>query len=158
MKQEEAKCLAFKQVNLLMEYIEQILSDDQKVNGEVLIDSAKADGEKICTFDIKVYENGFEKNLSTGITVQHCDILNQWIFEKSIERFMTSETMGVTKCYCIRGGYGMNMDGFRVVNCIGSSLKINFLCRGNLFDEQAKRYNNTLMTYMDEQKESQRKL
>lgn len=152
MKKEEAKQLAPKCAELLIQYIEQFLSDDKKVNGEILINSAKIDGKNVCTFDINIDEK--EEYLNTGITTDHCDILNEQILQKLIERFMESETMGVTKYYSIRGGYGMNMDGVNAVNRIGSSIKINFLCRGDLFSEQIKNYDNTLMKYTETQKEN----
>lgn len=45
MKKVEAEKIAPMRAQLLIEYINQILSDTQKVSGEILINSAKIDGE-----------------------------------------------------------------------------------------------------------------
>lgn len=112
----------------------------------------------MCTFDISVPIRNFEKHLNSGIPSQHCDVLNEQILQKLIENFMDSETLGVTKYYCIRGGYGMNMNGVDVINSIGSSIKINFICRGEKFEEQINNYDDILNQYIESHNKEQSKL
>lgn len=153
MKKEEAYQIALDQSNLLCEYIRQVLSDNEKVNGEIRIDSAKINNERMLTFDIYVPSKGFEKLCNTGIIVQHVDILTGQIFNDLFDNFIESETMGCTRYYSIRGGYGMNMDGVNAVNNIGSKIKVNFVCRGDKFNEQVESYNLKLNEYINQQKD-----
>jgi len=151
MKKEEAIQIAPEKSQLLCEYITQILSDNEKVNGKIVIDSAKINNERMVTFDISVPSKNFEKHLNTGITTQQVDVLTEQIFNDLIDNFLESENIGCTRYYSIRGGYGMNMDGVNALNCIGSNIKINFACRGDRFIEQAQNYNARLNEYVNQQ-------
>ena len=151
MKKEEAIQIATERSKLLCEYITQILSDNEKVNGEIKIDSAKINNERMVTFDISVPSKNFEKHLNTGITTQQVDVLTGQILNDLIDNFIESETMGCTRYYTVRGGYGMNMDGVSAMNSIGSNIKINFVCRGNRFSEQVQNYNARLEAYVNQQ-------
>ena len=68
MKKVEAMELAPERSKLLCEYITQILSDNEKVNGEIKINSDKISNEYMITFDIIVPSKNFEKHLNNGIT------------------------------------------------------------------------------------------
>lgn len=157
MKKDEASILAKKRANLLMEYIVQMLSDEKKVHGEILIHSVKDKGKKVCTFEINVPESDFVRYLNTGIEVEHCDILNEEILQNLTTTFLGQEHMVVSRYYNIRGGYGMNMNGMRAINDRGSEVKINFLCTGELFDKQIDEYNARINAYVEEQKNSRSK-
>ena len=150
-KKEEAIQIAPERSVLLCEYITQIMSDDEKVNGEIKIDSAKINNERMITFDIYVPNRNFEKHLNTGITTQQIDVLTGQILNDLIDNFMESDTIGCTRYYTIRDGYGMNMDGINLVNSIGSEIKINFVCRGNCFSEQIESYDARLDEYVKHQ-------
>lgn len=151
MKKEEALKIAPKRSKLLCEYIIQILSDKEKVKGEIKISSAKINNERMITLDIWVPSKGFERHFNTGITVQQVDVLTEQIFDAFIKYFMESDFKGCTRYYSVRGGYGMNMDGVTVVNAIGSKVNVNFICRGVSFDEQASKYNLRLDEYVNQQ-------
>ncbi len=133
---------------VLCEYIIQILSSNEKVNGEIKINFAKINNERMITFDISVPSKNFEKHINTGITIQQADVLTGQILNDLIDNFIESETMGCTRYYTIRGGYGMNMDGVNAMNSIGSKIKINFVCRGDKFSEQVQDYNERLEEYV----------
>ncbi len=152
MKKEEAMEIAPKRSLLLCEYIIQILSDAEKVNGEIEINFTKINNERMVTFDIYVPSKNFEEHLNTGITTQQIDVLTEQILNDLIDNFLESETMGCSRYYSIRGGYGMNMDGVNLVNNIGSIIKLNFVCRGDKFDEQIQNYNAKLDEYENQQK------
>ena len=136
---------------LLCEYIIQILSGNEKVSGEIKIDSAKINNERMLTFDITVPSKGFERHLNTGITIQQVDVLTEQILNDLIDNFVESETMDCTRYYSIRGGYGMNMNGVNAMNNIGSKIKINFVCQGDRFSKQVENYNSRLDEYINEQ-------
>ena len=151
MKKVEAMELAPESSKLLCEYITQILSDNEKVNGEIKINFAKINNEHMITFDILVPSKNFEKHLNTGITTQHIDVLTDQILNDLLDTFLESETMGCTRYYSVRGGYGMNMNGVNAMNIIGSKLKINFVCRGDKFNEQIETYNERINEYVNQQ-------
>lgn len=157
MKKIEAIELAPERSKLLCEYITQILSDNEKVNGEIKINFAKINIEQMITFDITVPSKNFEKHLNTGIPTQQIDVLTEQILSDLLDTFLESETMGCTRYYSVRGGYGMNMDGINAMNNIGSSLKINFICRSDKFNEQVENYNGRIKEYVNRQ-ENGRKL
>jgi len=150
MKKEEAMQMAPERSRLLCEYITQILSDSEKVNGEIRIDSAKINKERMITFDIWVPRKNFEKHLNTGIITQQIDVLTGQILNDLIDNFIEPETMGCTRYYSIRGGYGMNIDGVNAMNTIGSKIRINFVCRGDKFNEQVQNYNERLDKYVNQ--------
>ena len=152
MKKEEAKQIAPERSKLLCEYITQILSDHEKVNGEIRIASTKINNERMLTFDIWVPSKNFERHFNTGITTQQVDVLTEQIFNDLLNYYMDSETIGCTRYFSIRGMYGMNMDGVIATNNIGSKIQINFVCRGNKFDEQVNHYNARLEEYANQQK------
>ena len=156
MKKEEALKMAPERSRLLCEYIIQILSDNEKINGEIRINSAKINNERMITFDISVPSRGFERHLNTGITAQQVDVLTEQLLNDLLDNFVESETIGCTSYYSIRGGYGMNMDGVNLVNNIGSKIKINFVCQGNKFREQVENYNARLNEYINQQENSTR--
>ena len=151
MKKEEALKIAPERSRLLCEYIIQILSYKEKVNGEIRIDSAKINNERVLTFVISVPSKDFEKYLTTGITTQQVDVLTEQILNDVIDNFMESEDMGCTRYYSIRGGYGMNRNGVNIMNSIGSKISINFVCRGDKFNEQVEKYNLRLNEYVMQQ-------
>ena len=150
-KAREAMQIAPERSKLLCEYITQILSDHERVSGEIRIDSAKINNERMLTFDISVPNKGFERHFNTGITTQQVDILTEQILNDLIDHYMKSDTIGCTKFFSVRG-IGMNMDGISALNSIGSTIYINFVCRGNQFREQVKLYNARLDAYINQQK------
>ena len=103
MKKEETLKIVPERSRVLCEYIMQILSDNEIVNGEIRIGSTKINNEKMLTFDINVPSRGFEKYINTGVTIQQVDILTEQIFNDLIDNFMESEIMGCTKYYSMRG-------------------------------------------------------
>lgn len=154
MKKNEALQIAPERSKLLCEYITQILSDSEKVNGKIRIDSFKVNNERMLTFDINVPSRGFERHLNTGITTQQVDVLTEQLFDDFIDNFMESETIYCGYYYSIRGGYGMNMNGIDFKNIMGSVVNIDFVCRGDKFSEQAENYNMRLVEYVKQQESS----
>ena len=55
------------------------------------------------------------------------DVLTEQIFNDLTDNFLESETIGCTRYYVIRGGYGMDVNGVDVMNIIGSRIHINFV-------------------------------
>ena len=144
MKKIEAKELAKEKSKIVIEYIMQILSDNEKVNSMMYFWQAKIDEEKMCTLDIYVPEKNFERHLNLGITVDHDLVLYERLLNDFLDVFLEHETMGVTRYYFIKS---MNnyFSGINVVNLSGSKIKVNFNTTSpdfmNLINEYNKRYN-----------------
>lgn len=151
MKKEEAMEIVPEISKLLCEYITQILSDDEKVSGEIKINAAKINNEHMVTFDIYVPSKNFEKHINTGITTQQIDVLTEQIFADLLDTFLESATIGCTKYYSIKGTQGINMNGVNAVNVRGSKLKINFVYQGKNFNQQADDYNQRINEYANRQ-------
>lgn len=151
MKKEEILKLSTERSKLLCEYIIQILSDRDIVKGRIDINSIDIDSETMVTFDIFVPRKGFERHLNTGIRFQYVDDLTEQIFNDLVNNFIKSESLGCTKYYNIRGGYGTSMDGVYLTNGNGSDIKLNFYCRGEKFASQATNYNMRVDEYISKE-------
>ena len=87
MKEVETMELAPERSKLLCEYITKILSDNEKVNGEIKINFAKINNEHMITFDILIPSKNFVKHLNTGITTQQIDVLTEQILNDLLDTF-----------------------------------------------------------------------
>lgn len=146
MKKEEALILAEEKSKLVIEYIMQILSDTEKVNGVINFNSAKIDNQKMCTLDIYVPER--EKHLNIGITTDHVDVFYAKLLTDFLDVFLEHETMGISKYYSIKG-MNQTFCGMNAVNSIGSQIKLNFLCQGSKFSELMTNYNQRINEYVN---------
>lgn len=124
MKKLEAKELAPAKSNLIMEYITQILSDTDKLNGNIEFNFAKIDNQMNCVLDIYVPTKKFEKHLNLEITSDHCLVLYEQVLNDLLE-FLPNDTIGVTKYFSIKS-MSEYFSGVVALNNIGSELKINF--------------------------------
>lgn len=145
MKKVEAMTIAPKRAELLIEYVNQILSDDKRVSGEIEISSANINNERMCTYEISVPSSNFEKHLTTGITLQQCDVLNGQILNSLVSSFAKEETIGITPYYSIKSMLPLK-SGINIINQIGSIVHISFLAQGKEFESQIEEYNNKLKT------------
>lgn len=123
MKKKEAEVLALKKVDVIVEYIMQILEDTSKVSGMMNFSSAKIDGQNMCTMDIYVPFRNFEKHLNLGITSDHYNVLCKEFLDRVITTFLPHETIGATRFYQFRSNN--IFDGVSIVNSIGSEIKVN---------------------------------
>ena len=63
MKKKEAVTIAPEKVDIIMVYITQILDNPNKISGIINFNSAKIDGQNVCTLDIYVYQIIILKNI-----------------------------------------------------------------------------------------------
>ena len=124
MKKKEAQLLAPTKSNLIMEYITQILSDTDKINGNIEFNFAKINNQRNCVLDIYIPKKIFEKHLNLEITSDHCLVLYEQVLTDLL-KFLPSETIGVTKYFSIKSMFGY-FSGVVVANNMNSELKINF--------------------------------
>ncbi len=139
MKRIEAQELALERSKLVIEYITQILSDSDKVIGNMRFEHAKIDGKNMCTLDIYVPTKNFEKHLNLGITVDHELVLFEQILNDFLDTFLDNETIGITNFYSIRSMLE-SFDGVDAVNLNESRIKIDFNNSNKNFMELVKKY------------------
>lgn len=124
MKRNEAQVLVPTKSNLIMEYITQILSDTDKLNGDIEFNFAKINNQMNCVLDIYVPTKNFEKHLNLEITSDHCLVLYEQVLTDLL-KFLPSETIGITKYFSIKS-MTEYFSGVVALNNTGSELKINF--------------------------------
>lgn len=124
MKKAEALNKAGEKSKLIIEYITQILKDEEKVKGNMSFGSNKIDGQMMATLDIYVPKRDFEKHLNLGITSDHIDVLYEQFLNDLLDEILPTDTIGVTKFYSMRSMV-KSFDGINAVNLIGSEITIN---------------------------------
>lgn len=150
MKKEEAKELAIKRVDLILEYIEQILLDEN-VESMIKFDSFKVDNQNMCTLDIYVKPSNFERHFNLGINVQHIDVLYERLFKVIIDRYLDNSDVELSLFKIIKGIIGEDFNGFSITNSNGSIVNINFLVKGVRFKELKDNYNDMVFTKIIEE-------
>ena len=124
MKKDEAEELAVQRVDLVMEYIEQILNDTKVVNSSMNFSTTKIDGNNMCTLDIFVPSKDFEKHLNLGITSDHKNVIYKELLDRISRTLFDHDTIGVSRFYSMRTSQGQ-FDGIDTFNIAGSVNKIN---------------------------------
>ena len=156
MKKIEAQAIAIERSKLIIEYINQILSDSEKVAATMNFSSAKINNQLMCTLDIYVSKNNFERHLNLGITNDHILVLYEQLLNDLLDTFLEHETIGVTKYYSIKSQMG-NFSGIDAVNLLGSRIKINLNGYGSEFDNLIFEYIKKYDEFEEQQKSKKNK-
>lgn len=96
MKKSEAQVLAPIKSNLIIEYITQILSDTDKVTGNIDFNFSKINNQMNCVLDIYVPEKDFEKHLNLEVKRDHYLVLYEQVLTDLLS-FLPSDKIGITK-------------------------------------------------------------
>ena len=150
MKKQEAESLAIDKSRVMIEYLEQILSDDN-ISGNMIFSSNKVDGEKekMCTVDI-VLNNGKERHLNLGIPSIHSDVFTKQFTSDLVNRFAKDDTMGVSPFFEIKSMPTTSRRGMDAISIneeagkINNHIKIDFYSIGQDFYSIMKEYNEKL--------------
>ena len=150
MKKQEAEILAIDKSRVMIEYVEQILSDDN-ISGNMTFRSSKVEGEneKMCTVDIML-SNGKEKHLNLGIPSIHSDIFTRQFTSDLVERFAKDDTMGVSPYFEIKSMPPISRSGMDAISIdketgkINNHIKIDFYYKVQDFDSIMEEYNKKL--------------
>ena len=134
-------------INLILEYIEQILSDNIIVNAKMELGKTMINEEYI-TLDIYVTERNFEKHFNLGITSKYENDFYKQLLNTLIDRYLKSDVIGISKYRNVRGLVGPNFQGINLSNKNGSYLKLCFSPVNK--DELISEYNNKIDVYMKE--------
>ena len=150
MKKQEAMVLAIDKSRVMIEYLEQILSDDN-ISGNMTFRSSKVEGEdeKMCTVDIML-SNGKEKHLNLGIPSIHSDIFTRQFTSDLVDRFAKDDIMGVSPYFEIKSMPPISRSGMDAISInketgnINNHIKIDFYYKGQDFDSIMEEYNKKL--------------
>ena len=150
MKKQEAEVLAIDKSRVMIEYLEQILSDDN-ISGNMIFSSNKVDGEKekMCTVDIML-NNGKERHLNLGIPSIHSDVFTRQFTSDLVDRFAKDDTMGVSPFFEIKSMPPTSRRGMDAISIneetgkINNHIKIDFYNKGENFDSIMEEYNKKL--------------
>ena len=150
MKKQEAEVLALDKSRVMIEYLEQILSDDN-ISGNMIFSSNKIDGEKekMCTVDIML-NNNTEKHLNLGIPSVHSDVFTKQFTTDLVDRFAKDDTMGVSPFLEIKSMPPTSRRGMDAISInketgkINNHIKIDFYSVGQDFYSIMKEYNEKL--------------
>lgn len=144
--------LISQRVNLIMEYLEQFLSDKELIEGKINFDSAKIDGQNVCVVDIYVFTKKFERHFNLGIPIEFCYIFYEQLFSRILEIYLEDSILGCSRFYTIRSFTGRDdFSGIDVVHSeIGSKIQLNFLYRDANFKKVMDSYNQRISEYVDQ--------
>ena len=149
MKKEEAKELSIKRVNLILEYIEQILLDN-KVVGILTFNSKKINNQNILVLDIEVKPNNFSRYLNLEIESNHSNILYEELLNEIINRYLENENIVLSFYQDIKYFMESNFSGITITNFNGSEIKINFKIKDHKFSEIIENYELALSSKLIE--------
>lgn len=142
MKKDEAKELSIQRVDLIMEYINNILSDDELKKANMEFDHAKINGQTMCTLEIFVPFRNFEKHLNLGITYDHINVLYKEFLDKIVTDVLPSDNIGATRFYTIKSNMG-TFTGIDALNINEASIEINMPgIKKEIIDEYENKYND----------------
>ncbi|MBQ8892056.1 MAG: hypothetical protein IJ068_04245 [Bacilli bacterium] len=137
-------------VNLIIEYIEQILADNMKIESNIEINREIIDGNKTLVLDIYVPIRNFERHFNLDILEENEIDFYKYFMNILIEKFMKSDFIGITKYYMIRPEFfGNSFSGIDITNISGSCLKLAFGSSKEEFIEHVNSYNTKIDNYLD---------
>src|SRR5699024_11142658 len=156
MKKQEAELIAIDKSRVMIEYLEQILSDDN-ISVNMIFSSNKIDGEKekMCTVYIML-NNNTEKHLNLGIPSIYSDIFTKQFTTDLVDRFAKDNIMGVTHFFEIKSMPPISRRGMDAISIneetgkINNHIKIDFYSIGQDFYSIMKEYNEKLKESQNE--------
>lgn len=162
MKKQEAMGLAVDKSRVMIEYLEQIL-EDNNILGKMTFNSSKVDGEreKMCSVDI-VLNNGTERHLNLGIPSIHSDVFTKQFTNDLVDRFAKDNIMGVTHFFEIKSMPPISRRGMDAISIneetgkINNYIKIDFYYGGQEFYSIMKEYNKKLKEAQKETEETKK--
>ena len=134
--------LAKKRINLIIEYITQILNDKDYVNGNIIFST----NANYVTVEISVPNKNFLKSFDL-ISLDYSNLLYTYLLDMIFETFKDNETISISPFCNIREVFVGNRCEMRLANLTGSSLQLKFKNLGkytNIFLEKAKEYNQKI--------------
>ena len=160
MKKPEAQIIAIDKSRVMIEYLEQFLSDENII-GKMMFRAAKVGKEKLCVVDIML-NNGFERHFNLGIPSVHCDVFTRQFTSDLADTFAKEKTKGVTEYFerhsmpplNIKGMAAMSMD--EETGKPNNLIEIDFYYGGKDFQTIMREYNDKLKEIRQEMPETKK--
>ena len=145
MKKIEAQKLAPEKSKLIIDYIIQILSKNEKTNSKMNFYQAKINGQNMCVLHISVPKDNYEKYVNLGITIDHSSILYGQLLNDLLDTFLESDTIGISEFYFIKSMLE-NFSGIDLVSIedgkLKNTIKMNFITQNIDFNNTVTKYND----------------
>lgn len=137
-------------INLIIEYIEQILSDNIVAKSNVNIRLNKINGNQKLTLDIYVPISCFERHFNLDISEENEIEFYKCLLDTLLTRYMESENMGISEYYFLRSEFGGPIfHGVDVSNINNSCIKLSFRSCKKEFTTIVNDYNNRIDNYVN---------
>lgn len=160
MKKPEAQIIAIDKSRVMIEYLEQFLSDEN-ITGKMMFGAAKVGKEELCIVDIML-NNGFERHFNLGIPSIHCDVFTRQFTSDLADTFAKEKTKGVTPFFEIKGMPPVNRKGMDAMSMDEETgkpnnlIEIDFYYGGQEFQTIMQEYNNKLKKIQQEMPETKK--
>ena len=138
-------------VNLIIEYIEQILSDNLKIKGTMSINSEEINGVKYKTLNISVPQRNFERHFNLGISYQDEVAFFKCLLNTLTEKYLKSDNIGISKYYNILSLVGSNFQGIGITSVNGNYLRLCFPPSSKEVFSLIENYDKEIDDYIKEQ-------
>lgn len=155
MKKQETQELAIEKSKVMIEYLENFLSDEN-IRGKMIFGADKVGKEELCTVDIML-NSGFERHFNLGIPSVHCDVFTRQFTNDLADTFAKEKTKGVTPFFEIKSMPPLNRKGIDAISVdeetekSNSHIKIDFYYGGQDFYAIMHEYNQKLKVAQEEQ-------
>lgn len=136
-------------VNLITEYIEQILNDNN-VHATMNLDINKINDNEFITLDIEVKERNFERHFNLGIPLNNETDFYKLLLNTFIDKYIDSETIGIEKYRDFFGFVGDSFHGINLSGINGSKIAFSFMPRKEESRVLIDEYNNKIKLSMEE--------
>ena len=137
-------------VNLIIEYIEQIITDKLIKPAKINIESHRMDGVIYKILDIEVAERNFERHFNLGITVNQETEFYQQLLDTFISRYANSEKIGISKYYNKWDIVGEGFSGIDISSIGGTVIKFSFKPSNEESSKVIDEYNDRLLDLLNE--------
>lgn len=160
MKKQEAQEIAIKKSRVMIEYLDQFLSDEN-ITGEMMFGADKVGKEELCIVDIML-NNGFERHFNLGIPSVHCDVFTRQFTNDLVDTFAKGKTKGVTPFIEIKSMPPINRKGMDAISIDeetgieNSHIKIDFYYGGEDFYDIMNEYRQKLKLAQEEMLQEQK--
>ena len=118
-------------VNLIIDYIEQIMFDNDIVYGDMGTHTIEIDDVKYKSLDIVLKNKPFSRHFNLNIQLSNEATFYKKLLDTFIEKFALSENIGISKYDYRRAEFsGPSFYGIQITNLNGSHLEF-YICPSN---------------------------
>ena len=160
MKKQEAQEIAIEKSRVMIEYLEQFLSDEN-ITGKMMFGTAKVGKKDLCIVDIML-NNGFERHFNLGIPSVHCNVFTRQFTNDLADTFAKEKTKGVTPFFEMKSMPPVNRKGMDAISVdeetgkVNNHIKIDFCYGGQDFYDIMQEYNQKLKLAQEEMLQEQK--